>query len=428
MYSLLGGDDGQDSVPGFRNQLSSNGSKRTGKQTKAGVELDIASLTSSEAAALLSEKSSKEKSTVSSSRYRTNRVLAHHKFASELLAQEQTKHLSIKSVPSDSASDTDEDITTVTVSAQNRVDDKEKNKKNVARRALAAQVVQSRRLYSSSSSSEDDGCVRGRRIDTADSSNDESGNRRHQRVLNERPVELVRLVVSSNDSKISTKKISKGATDQAFAKDAKQVHMSARNLSEDTSAEDDNDSSSSGSESSSSDSDSDNHGKVIAKPLFVPRNRRILIHFAEEKHAQEDLFAQRETDFSKRRSIESRAILAKQMSSVHEAPEDDQIDEAAGAANSMPNDDDKDDQNEQKERKEAWELRELSRLLAASRIEEQKKKEVDEYERRRQMTDEQCLREDIDAGLYKAPGTDTLAAEKKGKGFNHSGAYYLGDR
>ena len=189
------------------------------------------------------------------------------------------------------------------------------------------------------------------------------------------------------------------------------------------------DTSSSETSDSSSESSSSSEDEVqVAKPLFVPKHKRKSVLAEVTKQEKEEARHQREEERTKRRVVESRAMVAKQVSAVQsEARDSDEDDEeGGGATNDMPIDDDDVDREQERD---AWEMRELERLLIA--LDEVKRWEAEklEYERRRQMTDAECLAEDKKSGRYQRPGAarQTESGSNVGKysqRFFHRGAYY----
>jgi microfibrillar-associated protein 1 len=163
----------------------------------------------------------------------------------------------------------------------------------------------------------------------------------------------------------------------------------------------------------------------MAKPVFVPKHKRKLVQSEEKKWEEEEANLQRETERAEKRKMESRAIVAQQAAAVDASANDEDVDEEeGGATNAAPN---ADDDADREEARDAWEMRELERLLTAMDQQTQREMEQLEYQRRRQMTDAECLQEDIKTNRYQAPGS-SRQGEPTGKGmqrFYHRGAYYM---
>jgi microfibrillar-associated protein 1 len=154
---------------------------------------------------------------------------------------------------------------------------------------------------------------------------------------------------------------------------------------------------------------------------------RVLVIDTRQKHEQER---------EKNRIMESRAMVAKTVAAVDNAAnsrdDDDQDEESGGATNAPPNDDDDLDRNKERD---AWEMRELERLLTTLDEQEERQEKKLEYERRKQMTDQECLEEDTKVGRYQKPGTsrqqhpnNNNEQQEKGKfmqRFYHRGAFYM---
>lgn len=194
-----------------------------------------------------------------------------------------------------------------------------------------------------------------------------------------------------------------------------------------SSDDDEEEESSSGSSSdSSSDSDSSEEEAVMAKPVFVPKHKRNVIVSEAEKLEQEEARIQREQEREAKRKMESRMMVAQQLAAAAETQTEEEVDEeSGGATNAPPNDDD--DLNPEHERA-LWEMRELERLLATLDAKNAREAEILEYERRKKMTDEEVLQEDMKAGRFSRPGQ---AREQRSGGgafmqrFYHRGAYYM---
>ena len=189
--------------------------------------------------------------------------------------------------------------------------------------------------------------------------------------------------------------------------------------------------SSSSSSSSSSDSDSsssEDEGHVRVKPVFVPKHRRNLIQTEEKKWKEEEMRLEREQEQNKKRKLESRSLVAKQMAAAEASSltgeEDDFDDEARGATNSPPNDDDEVDPETEYE---AWELREIERLLKHMEQLMKQKEEEEYYNRRKKLTDSECLREDMESGSYQQPGMNRKSNKEANhlQRFYHRGGFYM---
>ena len=115
------------------------------------------------------------------------------------------------------------------------------------------------------------------------------------------------------------------------------------------------------------------------------------------------------------------------MTTVEATSDEDLNEESHGATNPMPDDAYESDVETQKLERESWELRELERLLTVLYQEKGRERGRLEYERRRQMTDEECLKEDINAGRYNAPGQSRTGGKESMQRFYHRGSYYMNE-
>jgi microfibrillar-associated protein 1 len=461
--------------------------RRTGKE----MEPDIASLTPAETAALLLEQNSKKSAlasggtaATSSTRYRSQKVMAHHVLANELLTstnqdasrmrERQDKnshshHQGIKGGASRQEEDSDQEVDN-----SNPIQPGKDQEAVTRRSKIEPQVISQpskRRTYDSSSSSSnesEDSTSRKRRrqrraqnVDDSSSSSSGSdegdnqrrrllerrrGNRVEPEIVAPRPrnssprdskdIEPKTRIHESNHQPVLSKQAEFTAPEAAVSQkqsrnsqkpkpggpSGRSDSSSVRN-SDDSSSDD----SSSGSSSSGSSSSSEEQF-AIAKPLFVPKHKRHLIQSEVQKTEQEVARQQREEQRVQKRIMESRGMVvaAVQAAAAAKGADEEEDEEAGGATNAPPNDDD--DINREEER-DAWEMRELARLLSA--LDQIKEREVEqlEYERRRTMTDKECLEEDTRNGRYQRPGSNHEPSEQKTKGrhnqrFFHRGAYY----
>lgn len=182
--------------------------------------------------------------------------------------------------------------------------------------------------------------------------------------------------------------------------------------------------SSSGSDSSSS--SEEDPSRAMAKPLFVPKRKRIQL--AQEKLESEQSLKNQELKSKKeeeRKRMESRALVAQVVAAGTITTNDDVMseDEELVASRML---DDEDNKEEDRER-DLWEVRELERLLTEiDRLRQKEQKEAD-YRRRQQLTDEQAREEDIASGRYQQPGSNRMQQvdSKYQQKYFHRGAYYM---
>lgn len=214
-------------------------------------------------------------------------------------------------------------------------------------------------------------------------------------------------------------------------------------------------SSSSTDDNSSSDSSSSEESEEeelvpltsIAKPMFVPKHRRG--KELEEKERLSILADREEKDNSRtdRRIKHSRALVAEIVAmeanqknmNMNGMDEEEGGDEFANGSSTLvpPNDSDDvgitctgaGDEGKEFERK-AWEVRELLRLLRDFEEIKFKEQEIEERERRRNMTDQERYEEDVKAGKYRKPGEQRQngsgsAAMAQNQRYFHRGAFYM---
>jgi microfibrillar-associated protein 1 len=134
---------------------------------------------------------------------------------------------------------------------------------------------------------------------------------------------------------------------------------------------------------------------------------------------------EKKAEQEKRRKLESRKLVAEAVSAIDTTVVVEEEDESGGATNAMPSDEDPTTAEGKELERDAWEIRELQRILEEEDRKLAAKKEEEEYNRRRNMTDEERMKEDITAGVYRKPGEDR---EKEGhymQRFYHRGAFYM---
>lgn len=202
-------------------------------------------------------------------------------------------------------------------------------------------------------------------------------------------------------------------------------------------------SSSSTSSASSSDVSSDDEPSILvqSKPMFVPKHKRkkqqqVLI---QQEQQDEQILLQKKQE--EKRIRQSRALVAEIVSvelsekKALEGVMDDQNEFAEMGGSSLPPLDDTDDGPEEQQMKERedWEVRELLRLLRDFEEFIEVQRDLKELERRRHMTDEERLKEDIESGSYRKPGEQRMQ-KKDGNGdgghlqpYFHRGAFYMDD-
>lgn len=491
LLGTSGGGDrgGEEEMAAFRPSAVVN-PHRSSRGDSRGVlagdrDVDLSRLTAAETAALLMEKGAATAAAGgggarhhSSARYRTKKVLAHHRLAEEL-AKEMPVEAEADTKPKPGRDHIRGDEAKPDDGAFSSDDGSERDFVRRARKPAEAAIVirrrearggdpdkdrRRRRPYDSSSSSSGDAdnsdASKGRRTrrrsraredpsSSSSSSSDEEDDRRNRRIMAARRArqepELVVPIYRPEDanSKVKngdvavTTSLPKGSLDASHqpkegADESRQTKM-AMKAKPTSSSEDGSDSGDSSSEDGSfesTSSSSEDERAVLTKAVFVPKHKRRLVQPEESKWAEEESRTKREKEREQSRMMESRALVAKQLAVAESSVVEDDVDEETGGAmNSPPNDDD--DVDRERER-DAWELRELGRLLKAMEELNERQSREDEYNRRRKMTDAECLEEDKTAGRYQAPGANRQPGGQSTKGgfmqrFYHRGAYYMDD-
>lgn len=422
---------------------------------------DLSTMSAAETAAMLMEKNAGKGHNVASSRYRTNKVLAHHALAKELSEELQQKHdqsqQQVRRLGGEESNEESEDDF-VEQNQHQHATRRQRAMPQIIRRNEASSNTETRRtrrnLHDASSSDEESESKNRRRPmrreqDHGSSSNSSSSSdeedRRRARLRASRKRQEPQIIQSVTDfpaakndgtnPEVPLKKLSNLPEDSSSFADKDQVTQKEASTKKQASTLDDNrgssssheDSSTEDSSSSDSSSSSSEDEEMIAKPVFVPKHKRNLIQPEEKKWEEEELRNEREKKRAEKRKMESRALLAKTVAAVQASNVDDDIDEEGeGATNAPPNDDDDIDPEQLRD---AWEVREMRRLLIAMDEMKKREKEKLEYERRRQMTDEEVLQHDMKVGRYQAPGSNRHG-EPTGKfmqRFYHRGAFYMAE-
>jgi microfibrillar-associated protein 1 len=451
MHALLGGgsqNNNQEETTAFRPQSQ----RDKNKSQRPNAEPDVASMTAAETAALLMEKTSSKQQQVaasSSARYRTTKVLAHHELAKELTKELEIKEARLKQTQESSLFQQEQETTNNTRGNDSEEDMFVARKASSKRERVAPQIVsrsreqpkivsqRKRRVYDDSSSS-DDSDTRSKRqrrparrrqqgSDESSSSSDEEEDRRRQRILARRKRDEPEIIIPKSEpqKRIETKV---EPTEEPRKPAMPEVRIERDRKAKPKQQESSSESSDSSGDDSSSDSSSEEE-QVMAKPLFVPKNKRNLVQSEEKKWEEEESRHEREKERVDKRKMESRAMLAKTVATVQASTNDEDVDEESGGATTAPPNDD--DDIDREESRDAWELRELGRLLTAMDQQKELERTRLEYERRRQMTDGECLQEDTQAGRYQAPGSNRQQGAPTGtflQRFYHRGAFYMDEQ
>jgi microfibrillar-associated protein 1 len=170
----------------------------------------------------------------------------------------------------------------------------------------------------------------------------------------------------------------------------------------------------------------------MAKPLFVPKHKRGSVQTAADSTAAATLQEEKVSQAAARRLRESRAMVQQVVTAeaTKQPDYDTALEGITGARNAMPDDrdDDNDTAKDDDTAQDVWEVRELARLLADWDLEVARRDDEREMARRRALTDDQKLQEDMASGRYQRPGSkpDEDANTTHGmQRYYHKGAYYM---
>ncbi|KAF9297455.1 Microfibrillar-associated protein 1 [Mortierella antarctica] len=173
---------------------------------------------------------------------------------------------------------------------------------------------------------------------------------------------------------------------------------------------------SSGSEEESSDDDGPR--RTLMKPVFVPKSQRITIDEASRTEVAAELAEQARQEEVEQRKKESHQMLKEYVARqavVDEVPDVDNLEDV----------DDTDGLDEEAEF-EQWKLRELKRIKRDREELEAREAEKAEIERRRDLTEEERVKEDME---YLAKKKAEEERERKSGGpvekYHHKGAFFM---
>ncbi|KAF9425630.1 Microfibrillar-associated protein 1 [Podila epigama] len=190
----------------------------------------------------------------------------------------------------------------------------------------------------------------------------------------------------------------------------------ARKGADEESEEDSSEYTSSGSEEESSDDDGPR--RTLMKPVFVPKSQRITIDESTRAEVAAELAEKARLEEIEQRKKESHQMLKEYVARqalVEEVPDVDNIAEV----------DDTDGLDEEAEFEE-WKLRELKRIKRDREELETREAEKAEIERRRELTEEERLKEDME---FLAKKKAEEEKEKKSHGpverYHHKGAFFM---
>ncbi|KAG0079951.1 Microfibrillar-associated protein 1, partial [Podila epicladia] len=173
---------------------------------------------------------------------------------------------------------------------------------------------------------------------------------------------------------------------------------------------------SSGSEEESSDDDGPR--RTLMKPVFVPKSQRITIDESSRTEVAAELAEQARQEEIEQRKKESHQMLKEyvaRQAAVEEVPDVDNLEDV----------DDTDGLDEEAEF-EQWKLRELKRIKRDREELEVREAEKAEIERRRDLTEEERVKEDME---YLAKKKAEEERERKSGGpvekYHHKGAFFM---
>lgn len=166
-----------------------------------------------------------------------------------------------------------------------------------------------------------------------------------------------------------------------------------------------------------SDEDEDG-GRPLLKPLFVPRARRETLRTQEELDKEQEAARQKELLRAESKKQQTRLMLAESIRRQEEIA-------AHGDVTDMDSDaglpDDTDDPNDDDEFQQ-WRVREMGRMKREAETREAMLLEAQDIDRRRNMTDEERLAEDIKLGKFRDKEKKQWKFLQK---YYHKGVFYM---
>lgn len=367
---------------------------------------DMAEMNAQETAAWLQQQKKPKSSTTQ--RHRTPKVRKYH----ELLVEEQQNQLN---------------STKPSKEEGNQSEKNDSMKEQVQLEALqvvkATVISRPRRRRPSTSSSGSESSAPRRRRDASSSDSDSEEETRRQRLLQKRK-QLQKTLPPSTDlgneqAQMRAMLPSRLDTSTQSIKDKNQRDIRAQREKSSSSS-----SSSSDDESSTEESSSEEEEQVRAKPIFVPRHQRGMIKTADDLVEEEDAAEAKRKQQEENRMKESRAMVQKVLldSAQQVGSNEDAFEGITGARNAIPDDNDRENGQELDE----WEVRELERLVYELDMENALREEANERERRRNMTDEELMEDEIKSGrLNPRDNRREESTNRGGQRYFHRGAYYM---
>lgn len=172
-------------------------------------------------------------------------------------------------------------------------------------------------------------------------------------------------------------------------------------------------------ESEEESDEDDGVGRTLLKPLFVPRARRDTIRTQEELDREKESMRQQELLKKESKKHQTRVMLADSIRRQEEL-------DAKGDVTDMDSDaglpDDSDDVADDEKEFDSWRVREMGRMKREAEIREAMMLEAQDLERRRNMTDEERLAEDIRLGKFQEKEKKKWRFLQK---YYHKGVFYM---
>ncbi|ORX45704.1 hypothetical protein DM01DRAFT_1339930 [Hesseltinella vesiculosa] len=165
-------------------------------------------------------------------------------------------------------------------------------------------------------------------------------------------------------------------------------------------------------ETDSDDSEEQDTLRSMPKPMFIPKNHRATVLQQEQQKLEEEDREKRLAEELESQRLQSHQLLEEELKKEHIKPVDLEVEEDV---------DDTDGLDEQAEF-EAWKVRELLRIKRDRERRIAQEKEQEELERRREMPEEERLKEDMEHAAKtreKDKGEFTFMQK-----YYHKGAFY----
>lgn len=165
----------------------------------------------------------------------------------------------------------------------------------------------------------------------------------------------------------------------------------------------------------------DNSNHKLLKPIFVSKQYRETIRQQEEQEKLEEIKQQNKLLKYEEKKHQTKVLLAEYLKKQSETNINDVTDNDSDAG--LP--DDYDDPNDEEEEYNLWKIREIKRMKREMEFKEESIRDVNEINRRRNMTDEERYQEDVKLGKFQEKEKKQWKFLQK---YYHKGVFYMDEK